>query len=26
MPKNEELRVEIICLYYDIPAAGHRGK
>ena len=24
--KNEELRVEIIWLYYDTPVAGHKGK
>ena len=24
--KDEELRVEIIWLYHDVPAAGHRGK
>jgi len=23
MPKNEELRIEIIQLYHDIPAAEH---
>ena len=26
MPKDKELRVEIIWLHYDIPVAGHRGK
>jgi len=26
IPKDEKLRVEIIWLYYDVPAAGHRGK
>jgi len=26
MPKNEELRVEIIQLYHDVPAAGHGGQ
>jgi len=26
VPKNEELKVEIIQLHYDIPVAGHRGK
>ena len=25
-PKNEELRVEIIQLYHDILAMGHRGR
>ena len=24
MPKNEELRAEIIQLHHDVPAAGHR--
>jgi len=26
MPKDEELRVEIIWLHYDVPAVGHRGR
>ena len=26
VPKNEELRVEIIWLYHNILAAGHRGR
>ena len=26
MPKNEELRVEIIQLHHDVPAAGHGGR
>jgi len=26
VPKDEELRVEIIQLHHDIPAAGHRGR
>jgi len=26
VPKDEELRVEIIWLHHDIPVAGHRGK
>ena len=26
IPKNEELRVEIIQLHYDILVAGYRGK
>jgi len=26
VPKNEELKVEIIQLHYDIPVAGHGGK
>jgi len=26
IPKNEKLRVEIIQLYHDVPAAGHGGK
>jgi len=26
MPKDEELRVEIIWLHYDVPAAGHGGR
>ena len=26
IPKDEELRMEIIQLYYDVPAVGHRGK
>jgi len=26
MPKDKELRVEIIQLYYDVPAAGHGGR
>jgi len=26
MPKNEELRMEIIQLYYDIPAAEHKER
>jgi len=25
MPKDKELRVEIIWLHHDVPAAGHRG-
>jgi len=25
MPRDEELRAEIIQLYHDIPAAGHGG-
>jgi len=24
VPRNEELRAEIIQLYHDVPAAGHR--
>jgi len=26
VPKDEELRVEIIQLYHDVPAAGHQGR
>ena len=26
VPKEEELRVEIIRLHHDVPAAGHRGR
>jgi len=26
VPKYKELRVEIIWLHYDVPAAGHGGK
>ena len=26
IPKDEELRVEVIQLYYDVPATGHRGQ
>jgi len=26
VPKNEELRVEVIQLHHDIPAAGHEGR
>jgi len=26
VPKNEELRVEIIWLHHDVPVAGHGGK
>ena len=26
VPKNEELRVEIIWLHYDMPVVGHEGK
>ena len=26
IPKDEELRTEIIRLHYDVPMAGHRGK
>ena len=26
IPKNKELRAEIIQLYYDVPVAGHREK
>jgi len=26
MPKDEELRVEIIQLYYDVLVAGHKGR
>ena len=26
VPKNEELRAEIIWLYHDVPVAGHRGR
>ena len=26
IPKDEELRVEIIQLHHDVPAAGHRGR
>ena len=26
VPKDEELRTEIIWLHHDIPVAGHRGK
>jgi len=25
IPKNEELRAEVIRLHYDIPAVGHGG-
>ena len=25
VPKDEELRVEVIWWHHDIPAAGHRG-
>ena len=25
VPKDEELRAEIIRLHHDVPAAGHRG-
>jgi len=25
VPKDKELRVEVIQLHYDVPAAGHRG-
>jgi len=26
VPKDEELRTEVIWLYHDVPAAGHRGR
>jgi len=26
VPKDEELRVKIIRLHHDVPAAGHRGR
>jgi len=26
VPKDEELRVEIIWLHHDVPAAGHSGR
>ena len=26
VPKNEELRAEVIRLHHDVPAAGHRGR
>jgi len=26
VPKDEELRVEIICMHHDVPAAGHRER
>ena len=26
IPKDEELRVEVIQLYYDVPAAGYGGQ
>ena len=26
VPKNEELRAEVIQLYYDVPVAGHGGR
>ena len=26
IPKDEELRVEVIQLHHDVPAAGHRGR
>jgi len=26
MPKNEELRAEIIWLYYNVPAVGYRKR
>jgi len=26
IPKNEELRAEVIQLHHDVPAAGHRGR
>ena len=26
VPKDEELRAEIIWLHYDVPMAGHGGK
>jgi len=26
IPKNEKLRVEIIQLYHDVPAAGYEGR
>jgi len=26
VPKNKELRVEIIWLYYNMPVAKHRGR
>ena len=25
VPKDEELRAEVIRLHHDVPAAGHRG-
>jgi len=25
VPRDKELRAEIIWLHYDVPAAGHRG-
>jgi len=26
MPKDEELRIEVIWLHHDVPAAGHEGR
>jgi len=26
VPKNEKLRVEVIWLHHDVPAAGHGGR
>jgi len=26
IPKNEELRIEIMQLHHDMPVAGYRGK
>jgi len=26
VPKDEELRVEVIQLHHDVPVAGHRGR
>ncbi len=26
VPKDEELRVEVIWLHHDVPAAGHGGR
>ena len=26
MPKNEELRAEIIWIHHNVPAAGHEGQ
>jgi len=26
VPKDEELRAEVICMHHDVPAAGHRGR
>ena len=26
VPKDEELRAEVVRLYYDVPVAGHGGR